>query len=43
MLHLEYFVGPVFDDMSDGVPVGRAQQKGLQDKQIESALEKVGV
>jgi hypothetical protein len=41
VLDLKYFVGAVFDDVSDGVAMGGAEQKGLQDEQIEGTLQEV--
>jgi hypothetical protein len=43
VLDLENFVGAVLDDMGDGVTVGGAEQKGLQDEQIERALQEIGL
>jgi hypothetical protein len=43
VLDLEYCVRAVFDHMGDGVAVGRTQQEGLENEQIERPLEEIGV
>ena len=39
MLDLQDFVGSMFDGVSDGVAVRRAEDQSLQDQQIECTLE----
>src|SRR6185503_363879 len=42
MLNLEDFVRTMFDDVGDGMAVGRTEEERLQDEEIEGSLQQVG-
>jgi hypothetical protein len=43
VLDLQDLIGAVLDNVGNGVTVGWAEKQGLQDEQIERALQKIGL